>query len=120
MKTLRFIFMIMLCLFLVACANKKDDLEISSEERLQQVLTENNYLIVDVRTAEEYQESHIKHAVNIPYDQIDDQVKLDKEKTILVYCRSGRRSAIAEQALTSYGFEVLDLGAFETIPLEKE
>ena len=97
MKTLRFIFMIMLCLFLVACANKKDDLEISSEERLQQVLTENNYLIVDVRTSEDYQ-----------------------EKTILVYCRSGRRSAIAEQALTSYGFEVLDLGAFETIPLEKE
>ena len=48
----------------------------------------------------------MKGAINIPYDEIDENVELSKEKTILVYCRSGKRSSIAYEQLTSLGYEV--------------
>ncbi len=55
-----------------------------------------DFIIVDVRTPEEYNEGHIENAVNIDYnsESFKSQVgELDKDKTYLVYCRSGKRSA---------------------------
>ena len=75
---------------------------------------------MDVRTSEEYKEGHVKGAINIPYDEINENVELDKEKTILVYCKSGRRSKVAYDQLTSLGYEVYDLGAYDNITLDKE
>ena len=92
----------------------------NQNEKLEAVLKENNYTIVDVRTKEEYQSGHVVGAINIPYDEIDDQVKLDQSKTILVYCQSGNRSKIAYQTLKDFGYEVMDLGGYQTISLEKE
>lgn len=116
--------MIIFCLLtlLCGCNNNKDDFTTTDKkgDNLEQVLSENNYVIVDVRTKEEYEEGHVVGAINIPYDEIDEDVSLDKDKTIMVYCRSGQRSGIAYHTLKDLGYEVLDLGAYDSISMEKE
>lgn len=120
MKSFKIFLVLFLSLIISACSIQKETSNSGNEDSLEQVLHENNYQIVDVRTKEEYEEGHIKNAILIPYDQINDQVALDKDKKILVYCRSGRRSGIAYQTLTELGFDVMDLGAYDTIDMEKE
>ena len=78
-----------------------------------------NYIIVDVRTAEEFMDGHLVGAINIPYDEID-TVELDKTKNIFVYCKSGKRSGIAFHTLQELGYHVYDLGSYDDIDLEKE
>ncbi len=66
-----------------------------------------NSLMIDVRTPEEYKSGHIKGAVNIDYNDADFQSnlnKLDKNKTIFVYCLSGGRSSSAVSVLKDLGF----------------
>lgn len=99
------------------CGNTSKE---SKEDMLKRIIEEDNYVILDVRTEEEYEEGHVVGSMNIPYDEIDDTIDIDKDKTVLVYCRSGRRSAIALEMLTDLGFEVMDLGAFDDLDLEKE
>ena len=77
-------------------------------------------LIVDVRSAQEYASGHIDGAVNIPYDEIGQRVPslkgIGKDSAILVYCRSGRRSAIARATLEQQGFKhILDGGAIDAL-----
>lgn len=98
-------------LFLCGCGKKPFYKEIMDKEE---------YIVVDVRTEEEYASGHIKGAVNIPYETIDKNVNLDKEKAIFVYCKSGTRSKIAYNTLKDLGYIVYDLGAYDTIELEKE
>lgn len=110
-------------LLLTGCNNKemseKENMN-NKEYSINEIIEENNYVIVDVRTKEEYDEGHVKGSINIPYDEIDESTTLDKTKTIIVYCRSGRRSAIAYDTLKAFGFDVYDLGSYEDITLEKE
>ena len=115
MKKITLVLILLLSLFtIVGCTTNK------KRNQLQDILDKNNYIIVDVRTKEEYDESHVKGSINIPYDEIDENTDLDKSKTILVYCRSGKRSSIAYNTLTSLGYDVIDLGAYDSITLEKE
>ena len=73
------------------------------------------FIIIDVRTREEFEESHVKGALNIDILQPDFQIeilKLDKSKTFKVYCRSGNRSSQALQTMNSIGFkDVENLGS---------
>lgn len=65
-------------------------------------------LVLDVRTAEEYAASHISGARNLPHDQIEAQASAlpaDRNAEIVVYCRSGRRSAMAEATLQKLGYQ---------------
>lgn len=76
--------------------------------------------IIDVRTASEYAAGHIDGALNLPVERIAQdwpQVKgLKPDSTILLYCRSGRRSAVAVEALRKQGFRrVLDGGGIEAL-----
>lgn len=76
--------------------------------------------IIDVRTVEEFSAGHIDGAINIPVDQIGQQLSgvkgLKPGSTVLVYCRSGRRSAAAAQILQQRGYQhVLDGGAIENL-----
>ena len=76
--------------------------------------------IIDVRTAEEFSAGHIDGAINLPVDRIGEQIKdakgLKPGSTLLVYCRSGRRSAAAAQVLQQHGYsQVLDGGGIETL-----
>ncbi|QQX78784.1 rhodanese-like domain-containing protein [Shewanella sp. KX20019] len=64
-------------------------------------------LVVDVRTAEEFAQGHLPNAINIPFEQITTvftQKKMDKDQAVVLYCRSGRRSGIANDALISAGY----------------
>lgn len=118
-KKIGMLLLIMLCSFsLIGCGSQNETVD--TTPTLEEILEENNYIIVDVRTSEEYKEGHVKGAINIPYDEINENVELDKEKTILVYCKSGRRSKVAYDQLTSLGYEVYDLGAYDNITLDKE
>ncbi len=75
---------------------------------------ETDYVILDVRTEEEYAEGHIENAVLLPDYEIGskaESILTDKNQMILVYCRSGRRSADAAKELISLGYtNVLDFG----------
>jgi phage shock protein E len=67
----------------------------------------NSRVIIDVREPDEYAEGHYKDAINIPLSSIAENQDLravDKSQEIIVYCRSGGRSQMAEQFLRSQGF----------------
>jgi phage shock protein E len=72
---------------------------------------------IDVRSAEEYNSEHVAAAVNIPYTEISErvgEVAMDKGALIYVYCRSGRRSGIAQSTLEEAGYtNVVNLGGLE-------
>jgi len=75
-------------------------------------LKEQGAIIVDVRTAGEYQSGHIKGALNIPLDKLENNLgKLkDKKKPIITCCASGMRSGRAKGILQSKGYEVVENG----------
>ena len=67
-----------------------------------------DFIIIDVRTPEEYQEGHIESAVNLDFNSEDFRVQmesLDKDKTYLVYCRTGRRSSGARDLMAELNFK---------------
>ena len=79
-----------------------------SMNEIVKIMEENeNYIILDVRTKEEYNEGHIPNAICIPNETIGQNVeeKLpNKEQLILIYCRSGNRSKQATEKLLNLGY----------------
>lgn len=72
----------------------------------------NGALLLDVRTPEEFNAGHIPGARNIPVQELQSRLgELEKWRSVVVYCRSGARSATAKALLTKAGHEVLDIGA---------
>jgi len=65
-------------------------------------------IIIDVRTAAEYAVGHIEGAVNIPLDEIGARIRMlpdvDEDSPILLYCRVGARSAVAQAILEEQGY----------------
>ena len=84
------------------------------EELQNKLNAKENFVLLDVRTQEEFDAGHIASAILLPYDEIALKaatVLPDKEKEIVLYCRSGRRSAIAKKALVELGYkDVEDFG----------
>ena len=76
----------------------------------------NGALVLDVRSTNEFEEAHIEGAINIPHNQIANRISEisgSKDQSIVVYCRSGRRAGIAEQALQAAGYtKVLNAGGY--------
>jgi phage shock protein E len=73
-------------------------------------------LYLDVRSAEEFAERHRDDSRNVPLDQLPPQLSQlgSKQRPIVVYCRSGRRSALAAAILREAGFtRVTDVGSLE-------
>ena len=83
---------------------------------------ENGYVILDVRTQEEFDEAHIDGAVLIPDYEIAakaESILKNKNQLILVYCRSGRRSKLAAEALVKLGYtNVKEFGGIIDWPYE--
>ena len=83
-----------------------------------------NYIILDVRTEDEYRDLHIKDAILLPdYDirRRAGDILIDKEQAIFVYCRSGRRSKLAAQTLAEMGYtNVIEFGGIVKWPYEIE
>ena len=78
------------------------------EKPKYQALVEKGYTIIDVRTPEEFAEGHIQGALNINVKSeafVTEIENLSKSDTLLVYCRSGRRSLYAAQVIVSFGFQ---------------
>ncbi|QCU90377.1 rhodanese-like domain-containing protein [Thiomicrorhabdus sediminis] len=81
----------------------------------KRLIKEKNAQLVDVRTPEEYSESKLPGAMNIPLQDIDRLAEsmLKKDVPVIVFCRSGQRSHMAMQILLSQQFnEVYNLGSF--------
>ena len=81
--------------------------QISQQQAKQIMDSEDEYVIIDSRTEEEFAQGHIRDAILIPEYEIaaraEKEIK-DKDTLILVYCRSGRRSKIASQELVNLGY----------------
>ena len=81
---------------------------------LQKLITEKNeaYILVDVRTKQEYESGYIPTAINIPHREIGNNLPTeDRSAKIILYCRSGTRSGIANDTLAQLGFSnVIDFG----------
>ena len=61
--------------------------------------------VLDVRTPAEYAEGHVPGAVNVPHDQLASRLaEVPKDKDVVLYCRSGRRTALAAEVLASHGY----------------
>ena len=75
--------------------------------------------LIDVRTPEEYSSGHLKYSQNIDYKSTDFQnqiIKLNKEKPVYLYCRSGNRSGKAAEILKIQGFKkYYNIGGFEDL-----
>ena len=99
-------------------------MNISAQEAKEIMDKEKDYVILDVRTQEEYDEKHIPGAVLIPDYKIADKAEdilTDKNQLILVYCRSGRRSKLAAEELVKLGYtNIKEFGGIIDWPYETE
>jgi rhodanese-related sulfurtransferase len=89
-----------------SCAIGQNQNDISIEE-LKNKIASQKYILVDVRTSEEYNNGHLKGSINIDYfsDDFSDEISsLGLESPILVYCRSGNRSGKAMKIMYDLGF----------------
>ena len=130
MKKVLCIISILLCILLTACGNdssigiiggadgptsiivsekgeKAMYEQISAEEAKKIMDSGEEHIILDTREQDEFDEGHIPGAILIPYTEIENKAEAmlpDKDKLILVYCRSGRRSKIAAESLSKLGY----------------
>lgn len=91
----------------VAAEQEASYRQINMEEAAEMMEKESGYIILDVRTPEEFAEKHIPGALNIPNEAIgtEEIPELpDKQQLILVYCRSGNRSKQASEKLAAQGY----------------
>lgn len=100
-----------------------DVFEKITAERAKEIMDQNKEVIIlDVRTEEEFNSGHIKGAILIPVDEIKtraEEILTDKASAILVYCRSGRRSALAAAELKDFGYRsIYDFGGILDWPYE--
>ena len=85
---------------------------ISPKQAQTLILNDDNVSLLDVRTAEEYKSGHIRGAKLIPLNKLEanlDKLKADRDKKIVVYCRSGNRSVAASRILEKHGFVPLNV-----------
>lgn len=138
---------VMACIALTACGNNKNvgiiggadgptsiivaekgekDMyqQITAEEAKEIMDTTEDFVILDVREQDEYDSGHIPGAILIPYTEIHNKAEetlLEKDKLILVYCRSGRRSKIAAESLAELGYtNIKEFGGIIDWPYDVE
>ena len=130
MKKVLCIISVLLCILLTACGNdssigiidgadgptsiivsekgeKAMYEQITAEEAKKIIDSGEEHIILDTREQDEFDEGHIPGAILIPYTEIENKAEAmlpDKDKLILVYCRSGRRSKIAAESLSKLGY----------------
>ena len=137
----------LLCIFLTACGEdksigiiggadgptailvsekgEKTMYEIITAEEAKKIMDSGEeYVLLDVREQDEFDEGHIPGAILIPYTEIENKAEkmlTDKDAQILVYCRSGRRSKIAAEALSKLGYSnIKEFGGIIDWPYEVE
>ena len=126
----KLVFLLLAVMMLTACGQDKESdqgavyVNITAEEAKRIMDTEEGYIILDVRTQEEYDQGHIPGAIVISHEEIAEkaeQVLRDKDQLLLVYCRSGRRSKLAAEALVALGYtNIKEFGGIIDWPYEVE
>ena len=126
----KLIFLLLAVMMLAACGQDKEDnqgavyMNITAEEAKQIMDSEEGYIILNVREQDEYDAGHIPGATQISHEEIAEKaedVLTDKDQLILVYCRSGRRSKIAAEALVELGYtNIKEFGGILDWPYEVE
>ena len=124
------ILLLLAVMLLTACGQDKENdqgavyVNITAEEAKQIMDSEEGYIILDVRTQEEYDQGHIPGAIVISHEEIAEKAEkmlTDKDQLILVYCRSGRRSKIAAEALGELGYtNIKEFGGIIDWPYDTE
>ena len=116
---------LMALLLLAGCGAQSEEStyrQVNAEEADSMMEEETGYIILDVRTAQEYSEQHIPGAINIANESIgtEDISELpDKDQLILVYCRSGNRSKQASEKLVKLGYtNIIEIGGINSWPGE--
>jgi phage shock protein E len=108
-------FLILLCFLLTAGCAAQD---ITKPDELSKLL-EMGAVLVDVRTKSEFESGHLEGALNLPHQdilQLPEIVEVSKDKPIIVYCRSGRRSGFAKNSLTEAGYrQVYNAGGYQSL-----
>lgn len=130
-KMMKFLFSILSLLFIIplitGCSTDHEYVEktyntIKPEEAKEMMTDNENVIILDVREKDEYDEGHIEDALLLSNNDITfkaEEVLPDKSATILVYCRSGNRSAQASQKLAELDYtNVYDFGGILDWPYE--
>ena len=125
-----FILVLLAALLLAGCGKQTVKTEeaalmnITAEEAKKLMDSESGYVILDVRTEQEYAQGHIPDAILIPDYEISEKaesVLTDKDQLILVYCRSGRRSKNAAAQLEEMGYtRIREFGGILDWPYETE
>lgn len=116
----------LLLLLLAGCTKQthqeKNYRQVSAKEAITMMKEEKNYLIIDVRTLEEFTDKHIPDAINIPNENIGTEEILElhnKDQLIFVYCRSGNRSKQASEKLVALGYtNIVEFGGINSWPGE--
>ena len=119
-------FLILAAMLLTACGQNHHQeavyMNITAQEAKEIMDTQQGYVILDVRAQEEYDQGHIPGAIVIPHEEITEKAEAvlqDKNQLILVYCRSGRRSKIAADALVELGYtNIKEFGGILDWPYE--
>ena len=114
---MRKIFMIISAVLcnLLGCTAQQQNFESLDAEAFEKVISDTSVVRLDVRSIDEYASGHIAKAINIDVMKDDFKTKatslLPKDKTIALYCRSGRRSKKAAGILVENGYKVIELNS---------
>jgi phage shock protein E len=127
-KTLKAAFWLV-WLLLVGLAAAADVRIIQPTELMNRLQTEPNLVLIDIRTPQEYAQGHIPRAVNLPLDQFEQrgaELTANRNREVILYCRTGRRVRIAVHLLLEQGFQKIVLlegnilgWARQGLPLER-
>lgn len=119
--------MLFITIFAIGCTSGRGSGQyknITAQEAKRQLDNGDEIILLDVRTPAEYFDLHIPNSKLIPVDMIEEEALiqlLDRDATIFVYCRSGRRSVTASVALVKMGYtSVYNLGGIIDWPYETE
>lgn len=123
---MKWIPVVLAALLLAGCAGVSKQTpayrQIDMAQAVSMMESESNYILLDVRTPEEFREKHIPGAINIANETISTEEipeLPDKDQLILVYCRSGNRSKQASEKLASLGYtNIAEFGGINSWPGE--
>ena len=120
----------MAVLMLTSCGQAKENnreavyVNITAEKAKEIMDSQEGYIILDVRSQKEFDQGHIPGAILIPDTEIKakaEEILTEKDQLILVYCRSGRRSKLAAEALVELGYtNIQEFGGIIDWPYEVE
>ena len=125
MNIVKYLLGTLVAVLCTACmANPSGAERITAQEAKARMEKNPHAIVLDVRTEAEYRSGHVKGAVLLPLDRLEaeaESVLPDKNAEILIYCRSGRRSAEAGEIMSALGYKnIADFGGILLWPYETE